>query len=167
MREAIIVGSVLARVSVPIVHSAAALLKLCEMPYAGTTSMFIKVRVHKQLPNQQHSKGWQEDQEVKTEEHIVVTLYFCCCSTVCILLTPLLSPYLQVLLNKKYALPYRVIDNLVLHFTSFGSDTRRLPVIWHQVCYSTHVIYLPKVSLLDRFLVYGRLNTSVFLSCIF
>ena len=79
LREATIISSILAKVSIPNDHSAAALLRLAEMPYSGSTSMFLKV-----------------------------------------------------LLNKKYALPRRVIDALVTHFVSFQSESRVLPVIWHQ-----------------------------------
>lgn len=79
LREATIFGSVLAKVSIPSNHSSAALLKLAEMPYSGSSSLFIKI-----------------------------------------------------LLNKKYALPRRVIDALVKHFVSFESESRVLPVIWHQ-----------------------------------
>ena len=43
LREATIFGSVLAKVSIPGVHSAAVLLRLCEMPYSGSTHLFIKV----------------------------------------------------------------------------------------------------------------------------
>ncbi len=47
LREATIIGSVLAKVSIPMNHSAAALLKLTEMPYSGSTSFFIKVLTNK------------------------------------------------------------------------------------------------------------------------
>jgi essential nuclear protein 1 len=47
LREAAIIGSVLAKVSIPMNHSAAALLKLAEMPYNGSTSLFIKILVNK------------------------------------------------------------------------------------------------------------------------
>jgi essential nuclear protein 1 len=77
LREAVIVGSVLAKVSVPSNHSAAALLRLSSMPYSGSTSLFIKV-----------------------------------------------------LINKKYALPKRVIDSLVQHFLQLQEETRVLPVRW-------------------------------------
>jgi len=40
--------------------------------------------------------------------------------------------FMNVLLNKKYALPYRVIDKLVEYFSSFMEEQRRLPVIWHK-----------------------------------
>jgi essential nuclear protein 1 len=75
LREALIIGSVLAKVSIPSNHSSAALLKLAEMPYSGSTSIFIRI-----------------------------------------------------LLNKKYALPRRVVDSLVSHFCSFENETRILPV---------------------------------------
>ncbi|XP_075238419.1 bystin [Lycorma delicatula] len=79
LREAIIVGSVVARNSIPMLHSAAALLKLAEMDYTGANSIFIRI-----------------------------------------------------LLDKKYALPYRVVDAVVFHFLRFERDKRELPVLWHQ-----------------------------------
>lgn len=79
LREAIIVGSVVAKNSIPMLHSAATLLKLAEMDYNGANSIF-----------------------------------------------------LRILLDKKYALPYRVIDAVVFHFLRFERDSRELPVLWHQ-----------------------------------
>jgi essential nuclear protein 1 len=79
LREATIIGSALSKLSIPGIHSAAVLLRLAELTYSGSTSMFIKI-----------------------------------------------------LLNKKYALPRRVIDALLKHFLSFEKETRVLPVIWHQ-----------------------------------
>lgn len=64
LREAIIVGSVVARNSIPILHSSAAILKIAEMDYTGANSIF-----------------------------------------------------LRVFFDKKYALPYRVVDAVVFHFT--------------------------------------------------
>merc|ERR1712129_409075 len=66
LREAIIVGSVLAKNSIPVLHSCAAMLKIAEMEYSGANSIF-----------------------------------------------------LRVLLDKKYALPYRVVDSVVFHFLNF------------------------------------------------
>ena len=37
-----------------------------------------------------------------------------------------------MLLDKKYALPYRVLDALVAHFLRFAGESRQLPVVWHQ-----------------------------------
>ncbi|CAD5114335.1 DgyrCDS3473 [Dimorphilus gyrociliatus] len=79
LREAIIVSSILAKNSIPMLHSAAALLKLAEMDYNGATSIF-----------------------------------------------------LRTLLDKKYALPYRVLDAVIFHFVRFEKDKRQLPVLWHQ-----------------------------------
>lgn len=79
LKEAIIAGSVLAKVSVPALHSAAALMRLAELDYSGPNSLFIKV-----------------------------------------------------LLDKKYALPYKVIDAVVFHFLQFRAEEQKLPVIWHQ-----------------------------------
>lgn len=79
LREAIIVGSVIAKNSIPMLHSAATMLKLAEMEYNGPTSIF-----------------------------------------------------LRILFDKKYALPYRVVDAVVFHFLRFENDQRDLPVLWHQ-----------------------------------
>ncbi|ORY92443.1 Bystin-domain-containing protein [Leucosporidium creatinivorum] len=79
LREAAIIGSVLTKVSVPVLHSGAALLKLADMDYTGPNSVFIRV-----------------------------------------------------LLDKKYALPYKVVDALVFHFIRFKRDPREMPVLWHQ-----------------------------------
>merc|ERR1712029_534855 len=79
LREAIIIGSVLAKNSIPMMHSSAVMLKIAEMEYSGANSIF-----------------------------------------------------LRILFDKKYALPYRVIDACVFHFLNFRSETRTLPVLWHQ-----------------------------------
>lgn len=79
LREALIIGSVLAKTSIPMLHSSAALLKIAEMDYSGASSIF-----------------------------------------------------LRALLEKKYALPYRVVDAVVFHFLRFQNDPRELPVLWHQ-----------------------------------
>ena len=79
LREAVVLSSVLAKTSVPALHSAAVLMKLSELEYAGTTSFFIRV-----------------------------------------------------LLDKKYALPYRVVDALVENFLRFANEDRTLPVVWPQ-----------------------------------
>ncbi|XP_060517243.1 bystin [Cylas formicarius] len=79
LREAIIIGSAVARNSIPILHSSAALLKIAEMEYTGANSIF-----------------------------------------------------LRIFLDKKYALPFRVVDALVFHFLRFERDQRQLPVLWHQ-----------------------------------
>ncbi|XP_069676242.1 bystin [Periplaneta americana] len=79
LREAIIIGSVIARNSIPILHSSAAILKIAEMDYTGANSIF-----------------------------------------------------LRIFFDKKYALPYRVVDTAVFHFLRFERDRRELPVLWHQ-----------------------------------
>eukprot|EP01025_Chloroclados_australasicus_P058775 TRINITY_DN740_c6_g1_i1.p1 TRINITY_DN740_c6_g1~~TRINITY_DN740_c6_g1_i1.p1 ORF type:complete len:464 (-),score=30.57 TRINITY_DN740_c6_g1_i1:103-1494(-) len=42
------------------------------------------------------------------------------------------SYFIKALVDKRYALPYVVIDALVEHFTSFEKEDRILPVVWHQ-----------------------------------
>ncbi|KAI8067031.1 Bystin-domain-containing protein [Gilbertella persicaria] len=79
LKEAAILGSVLAKVSIPVLHSSAAVLRLSEMEYTGPNSLFIRI-----------------------------------------------------LLDKKYALPFKVVDALVMHFARFMNDERVMPVLWHQ-----------------------------------
>lgn len=79
LREALIIGSALAKTSVPMLHSSAAVLKIAEMDYSGANSIF-----------------------------------------------------LRTLLDKKYALPYHVVDAVFSHFMRFISDPRPLPVLWYQ-----------------------------------
>lgn len=86
LREAVIASSILVKVSVPSLHSAAALMRLAEFEYySGPISLFIKV-----------------------------------------------------LLDKKYALPYKVVDSVVFHFMRFRAPKtankaeKQLPVMWHQ-----------------------------------
>ncbi|KAG1675186.1 Bystin [Nymphon striatum] len=42
------------------------------------------------------------------------------------------SIFLRLLFDKKYALPYRVVDAVVHHFLRFRFEKRELPVLWHQ-----------------------------------
>merc|ERR1719181_1749572 len=81
LREAVIVCSVLQKVSIPMLHSAVAILKLAEMggSYSGANSLF-----------------------------------------------------LRTLILKKYALPYRVVDQLVEYFAAFKDATDVPPVLWQQ-----------------------------------
>jgi essential nuclear protein 1 len=108
LREAHIISAVLARVSVPVLHSAAALKGLCE------------------IAAQEASQGSEGGGATNI--------------------------FIRTLLEKKYALPYQVIDALVFHFLRFRSDDpanvqqgdvmagvsgegdvkTKLPVIWHQ-----------------------------------
>ena len=106
LREAHIISSILARVSIPVLHSAAALLRLCDIAAEQTS--------------------------VSTEGGGATNIF------------------IRVLLEKKYALPYKVIDALVFHFLRFrasdpsngvdamprvtgpSSKDLKLPVLWHQ-----------------------------------
>ncbi|MFH4981256.1 hypothetical protein AB6A40_007965 [Gnathostoma spinigerum] len=42
------------------------------------------------------------------------------------------SLFLRILIDKKFTLPYKTIDNIVDHFLRFRSEERSLPVLWHQ-----------------------------------
>ena len=106
LREAHIISSVLAKVSIPVLHSAVALLRLTEIAAEQTS--------------------------VATESAGATNVF------------------IRTLLEKKYALPYKVIDGLVFHFMRFrtvpqmtseatnsaastlGANDAKLPVLWHQ-----------------------------------
>ncbi|XP_072766773.1 bystin [Anoplolepis gracilipes] len=93
LRESVIIGSVIAKNSIPMLHSSAAILKIAEMDYTGANSIF-----------------------------------------------------LRIFLDKKYALPYRVVDGVVFHFLRFERDTRELPVLWHQALLSFVQRYKSDIS---------------------
>lgn len=97
LREAVIIGSVIQKVSIPSLHSSVALLKIAEMEYCGTNSYFMKL-----------------------------------------------------LLDKKYALPYRVLDSVMAHFMRFIEDERTMPVIWHQCLLSFVQRYKNKLKKEDK-----------------
>ncbi|KAI0244103.1 snoRNA-binding rRNA-processing protein [Massospora cicadina] len=80
LHEASIIGSVLSKVSIPVLHSGAAIIRLTNMDYSGANSLF-----------------------------------------------------LRILIDKKYALPYQVIDALVFHFMRFENEPKEnITVLWHQ-----------------------------------
>lgn len=47
IREAIVVGSVISKSSLPVLHSSACLLKICEMDYNAANSIFLKIILSK------------------------------------------------------------------------------------------------------------------------
>ncbi|GAM89057.1 hypothetical protein ANO11243_070910 [Dothideomycetidae sp. 11243] len=142
LREAHIIGSVLTRVSIPVLHSAAALYRLCEVA--------------------------AEQMSVNTESGGATNVL------------------IRVLLEKKYALPYKVVDALVFHFLRFratepaaepGADgmsgmagpgvkgqtqSQKLPVLWHQCLlafaqrYKNDITEDQREALLDLLLVRGH-----------
>ena len=131
LREAHIISSVLVRVSIPVLHSAAALLRLTEIA--------------------------AEQLSLATESAGATNVF------------------IRVLLEKKYALPYKVIDGLVFHFLRFramptdGSDANnlatrdlKLPVLWH-LCllafaqrYRNDITEDQREALLDLLLMRGH-----------
>lgn len=149
MREAHIVSSVLVKNSVPVLHSAAALLRLTELAAELTSA---------------------RDVEAAGSANV----------------------FIKVLVEKGYALPYKVIDGLVFHFLRYkgvnflgslaeedGLDQRgswknngnrggkvknngNLPVIWHQCLlvfaqrYRNDITEDQREALLDLLLVRGH-----------
>ncbi|ORX99410.1 Bystin-domain-containing protein [Clohesyomyces aquaticus] len=144
-REAHIVASVVAKVSVPVLHSAAALHRLCELAAEQMSS----------------------DPDAAGPVNI----------------------FIRVLLEKKYALPYKVVDALVFHFLRFRGATGendamaideqsvvggggdlggmgKLPVIWHQCLlafaqrYRNDITEDQREALLDLLLTRGHKSIS-------
>jgi len=138
LREAQIISGVLVRVSIPVLHSAAAINGLC------------------QIAAQEASAG--------TEGGGATNIF------------------IKALLDKKYALPYQVIDSLVFHFLRFrsvdpanvtpenmdaamtdkGAKEAKLPVIWHQCLlafaqrYRNEITEDQREALLDLLLTKGH-----------
>ncbi|KDQ64987.1 hypothetical protein JAAARDRAFT_167803 [Jaapia argillacea MUCL 33604] len=86
LKEAAIVASVLAKAHIPVLPASGALMRLANMDYSGSNSLFIRV-----------------------------------------------------LIDKKHALPYKVLDALVFHFIRLSNtykakkgESDKLPVLWHQ-----------------------------------
>ena len=135
LREAHVVASVLARVSVPALHAAAALMRLTDIA--------------------------AEQASAASESGGATNIF------------------IRTLLEKKYALPFRVVDNLVFHFLRFRGASaapnamdesgaaavgteRRLPVLWHQSLlafaqrYRNDITEDQREALLDLLLVKGH-----------
>ncbi|KAG9237759.1 rRNA processing protein-like protein Bystin [Amylocarpus encephaloides] len=141
LKEAHIISGVLVRVSVPVLHSAAAIKGLCD------------------IAAQESSAG--------TEGGGATNIF------------------IKALLEKKYALPFQVIDSLVFHFLRFrsndpasirpgdaggamegisgaGSKESKLPVIWHQCLlafaqrYRNDITEDQREALLDLLLTKGH-----------
>ncbi|KAF2838252.1 rRNA processing protein-like protein Bystin [Patellaria atrata CBS 101060] len=133
LREAHIISSALARVKVPVLHSAAALYRLCDIA----------------------AEQMSGDPEAAGATNV----------------------FIRVLLEKKYALPYKVVDALVFHFLRFraveqpddmtdigtkGFAEGKLPVIWHQTLlafaqrYRNDITEDQREALLDLVLVRGH-----------
>jgi hypothetical protein len=116
LREATIVASIIVKVSIPALQSAVALLKIAQMDYSGTISSFRLSLISLRSSSSQsfaHLYAWS-----------FVCMRLCSSGAN--------SIFIRVLLDKKYSLPYRVIDALVDHFVGFMKEERQLPVLWHQ-----------------------------------
>ncbi|KAK4684095.1 essential nuclear protein 1, partial [Tremellales sp. Uapishka_1] len=105
LKEAAIVASVLSKVSVPVLHSAAALLRLSSMDYSGMSTLSRVSSLDR--PSLNNTAGPN-------------------------------SLFIRILLDKKYALPFKVVDSIVFHFIRLANSPRskdgedKLPVLWHQ-----------------------------------
>jgi len=51
------------------------------------------------------------------------------------------SLFLRTLIEKKYNMPFQVLDALVFHFLNMKNEERKLPVLWHQCFLSLMQIY--------------------------
>jgi essential nuclear protein 1 len=121
---------VLTKIKIPVLHSAAALLRLCEISAEQTSNV---------------------NSEAAGAANI----------------------FIRVLLAKKYALPYKVVDALVFHFLRFraskeqdyealASKEAKLPVLWHQSLlifaqtYRNEITEDQREALLDLLLARGH-----------
>lgn len=94
LREAVIISSILKKTHVPLLHSAATMLKIAEMPHS-----------------------------------------------------PVRCVFLMDLISKNYALPYRVLDGIVDHFTRYTyNDQVELNVQWHQTLLKFCQLYTRDIS---------------------
>ena len=94
LREAVIISSIIKKIHVPLMHSAAALLKIAEMPHS-----------------------------------------------------PVRCVFMMDLISKNYALPFRVLDALVDHFTRYTYDESFVPnVQWHQTLLKFCQLYTRDIS---------------------
>ena len=102
MREAVIITSALQRTSIPVLHSAAALLRLADMAYSGTTSFFIRVLLDKKyaLPYR----------VVRLSLSLPLSLSLSLWDVVCAdtAYSGTIFLFIRAVLDKKYALPHRV-----------------------------------------------------------
>ena len=67
------------------------------------------------------------------------------------------SLFIRVLVDKKYALPYKVVDALVFHFIRLSNtykakkgESDKLPVLWHQ----SLLVFVQRCDLLHTVSVY-------------
>ncbi|XP_058127500.1 bystin [Anopheles ziemanni] len=56
------------------------------------------------------------------------------------------SVFIRIILDKRYALPYRVVDAAVFHFLKFEQDKRELPTLWHKALLSFAQWYKNDIS---------------------
>ena len=73
---------------------------------------------------------------------------------------PCCSFFIRVLIDKKYALPYRVVDALVSHFLRFQAEQRTLPVVWHQCLLAFVQRYKFEITAPDKERLQGLLRAQ-------
>lgn len=80
LREAIIVGSVLSKVSIPVLQSAAAIYKIAEMEYSPTNSIFLKILLNKKynLPTRVIDAVSDHFQKFITDERKMIVSWHQC-----------------------------------------------------------------------------------------
>lgn len=102
-----------------------------------------------------------------TSKHGILRYLYFCDSALCCGAEPFAGPnslFIRILLDKKYALPFKVVDALVFHFIRLSNTYKaklggaeKLPVLWHQsllvFCQRSvpHFLFLFSSNLADRF----------------
>lgn len=104
------------------------MLKLAEMPYSGATSLFLSPELKSDILQILLTHCCMRKQVSIPSNHAAAALL----KLAEMPYSGATSLFVRVLLNKKYALPHRVIAALVDHFMRFVGETRELPVLWHQ-----------------------------------
>ncbi|KAL4075668.1 Bystin-domain-containing protein [Scleroderma yunnanense] len=118
LKEATIIASIIVKKKVPVLHSAAALLRIAQMDYAGAHT---------------NISPWHIPDSKKIGPN---------------------SLFMRVLIDKKYQLPYKVVDALVFHFIRLSNtykarsrgDSEKLPVLWHQSLLAFCQRYAPDLT---------------------
>ena len=68
--------------------------------------------------------------------------------------------FFRIFLDKKYALPYRVVDAVVFHFLKFRGETRFLPVLLHQAFLKFVKRYKGHIST-EQWLAHFGVNSAI------
>lgn len=129
LREAVIIGSILEKCSIPMLHSwyvifcingpSSKIFRLLSLTCFALTTVLL-------------CWTWLRWSTVEQPGKKLVLLLLDFFNRIVLRDLLLCSYFIKTLLEKKYCMPYRVLDALVAHFMRFVDEIRVMPVIWHQ-----------------------------------